>query len=423
MNIQHVKQEKRSSIKRFSRGKSDFIEYSILLIDNILLTKGDLSFIQKEMNNNTLPCELRSIAWRLFLKILPSHDMKSWIELTKSNRDKYFLMKNEKVEYITTIHNMIYKDKKINNEDDTKERFLLSKEYIFYKEAYDFIEDMKEVYDLFKLDLIKETVIYVYVTYRKSTEDFKFSSAPFLSILTLIVYSLFSSISSQLKSEFSEKDFVDKALVKGEVLEIGEIMRYLTMERYFESDCYVIFKSLLEEHDWKKTILSINTECLVRDSVYKSINNNKSIENTDDLTLIETLIMIINVKSPLLIHHFQENQFDLNMIFKYWYSTFFSSSFSLNDSMLLLDVVLSNEEQIKNEEADLCFLRPNLKLHFFLFVFASLFCYFEKEVLQIKDFQKFNDFFLIMHEKSIDFKEIIKDALSIREACSLVYMK
>ncbi len=398
---------RRSSKKILDRGKSDFIEYSMMLLENLLNTKGDITYIQNEMNNNTLPCEIRSIVWRVFLKILPKDDMSKWVKITKDKRDIY-KEKRKNLKSGEFLHDIIINKKKISPEDIKN-----YEELQFAEEAIEFIDDQSEIYDLFKQTFIKEVIVFNYVIYRINTKKFSFSSAPFLSILSNVVYSLYSSISNL---EIEVDDLIKRA-IEGETIELNEIMRYHTLESYFEADVFTIFESIMECHNVRDSIINLNKECSIAENIYNSDYQ------TLDCSLLELTMLIINTEKPELIKYMIENQLDFNMVFKYWLSTLFSSSLAYIDCTFLMDTILCNEEQIKNEEIELCFISNRIKLHFTYFLIGSVICFFSESIMKIKDLKELNDYLLFLQGKQIDLKYVVMKALKNREAMSLIYNK
>lgn len=398
---------RRSSRNILDRGKSDFIDYSMMLLENLLNTNGDITYIQNEMNNNTLPCEIRSIVWRVFLKILPKNDISKWVKITKDKRDIYKDRKKS-LKSSEFLHDIIINHKKILPQDIEK-----CEELKFAEEALEFINDQSEIYDLFKQSFVKEVIVFNYVIYRINTNKFNFSSAPFLSILASVVYALYSSISNL---EIEVDDLIKRA-IEGETIELNEIMRYHTLELFFEADVFTVFESLMEHHSIREVIINLNKECSVSENIYTSEYN------TLNCSLMELTMLIINTEKPELIKYMIENQLDLNMVFKYWLSTFFSSSFTYIDCTFLMDAILCNEEQIKNEEVELCFISNRIKLHFTYFIIGSLITILSESIMKIKDLKELNDFLLVLQGKQIDLKYVVMKALKNREAMSLIYNK
>ena len=399
--------------RRTSRGKSDFIEYSLLLLDNVITTQGSLSNIQFDMNNNTLPCEIRSIAWRLFLNVLPKQDSTKWIQITEKNREIYSKKKAE-----LKHKNCILKIIQNNNNITIEEKEVLeSDEYKYCSEALEFLNDLVEVYDLFKKDVFKETLVYIYIIYRLNTSQFKFSSAAILTLLSSIIYTLYSSMSH---NEIDYNDILEKS-VKEHKVQLSELFHFINHEAHFEHDIYSIYESILELHGQREIILKLNEESTVRD-IYLSTSTDETLDSLNS-SLMELLLLIIGSQKPKIIDHFRLYQLDLCMVFKYWTSTFFSSSFMYNDCAYLMDIIICNEEQIMNEEVILGFLNNKVKFHFLYFIISSFICYYEDTILKIKDLKELNDYFLMMHERSFDLKQILQKAIKSREAMALIYNK
>lgn len=395
-----------------SKGKSDYIEYSLVLLDSAI-REGNIEEIQAEMNNHTIPAELRSISWRIFLKILPIKDsLHTWISTTDQNRDIYF-EKISQFKYSEILRKLCHDPNFLEILKETNHEFLHSDEYKHYSDSIEFIRDISEIYDLFKLHFVIEVTTLVYILYRSSHSKFQVYTASFLNILASIVYSLYPSIShsnadyAELKGELHESKSV----------QIKKLYYFLTHEDYFEHDVYTIFENIMESHSHRETIMSLNKEVI---NTLIDINEDSPV-STIDCTMMELVMLMVKSSKPKIIEHFKTYSLDVNMVFKYWVSSFFSSSFLYEDVTYLIDILLCNQECIPTEHINLSFINQRIKFHFLLCTIASIICCCEGYILRTQDLKELNDYLLIMDKKISDLKLVLKRALNIREAMTLLY--
>ena len=75
--------------RRASTGKSGYLDSAISIIEDFQNSKDDLTHIVSKCLDRVLFNEIRSVAWRVFLNILPSKCSNEWVNLTKKNRANF----------------------------------------------------------------------------------------------------------------------------------------------------------------------------------------------------------------------------------------------------------------------------------------------------------------------------------------------
>lgn len=414
--------------RKSSKGRSDYIETSIFILESLFKENSNLNEIQILINNRTLPSELRTIAWKIFLKILPSNNStpKDWVIRTMKHREEYE-KKYNKINNLDIIENIINNKTTIEEvskcSSEQEKAFIQSKEFELFKYSYEFLSDnMSQIYDLFKNEVIIESFIKIYLTYVLNNDIKDFSHAPFLHILSAIIYSLFPSIIHQFSDNSCDliEKYNKKSLENNEIL-MKDLFNFLNSEAYFDHDVYIIFETILEEFKHKELIFNLNNQSKL------TVDLNE-IENLDptNITIVDLIAIMIKVQKCELSDYMAKYKLNISTIFKFWISTFFASTFSLDDVTYLIDAVLANESQLPNEEVNLWFINPNIKFHFIYFLFASLLCLGSDHLMKtekITELQEFNNHLLIGGLKIRDFKQVLNKALANRVAMSLLYMK
>lgn len=386
--------------RRASKGRSDFLDDSIKILESMFRTKGNERFsdVQSLILNNSLPNELRSILWKVFLDVLPiSGDSKQWVEITRKNKEKYLALNNDFKE-LETINKLLRKEIKESDLSEFKDTSI----YKNYSAARQFLdENLSEIYDLFKNESLAETLIRNYIIFRQYNENFEFSHQPFLHILSAIIYSLYPCIIHHYeKIDLEESD-------------TKSMFYFLNSEDNFDEDVYWIYDAILNGKKFKETILNINKET--------DLNNIKVVDDIQKINLktvnkLEFLYVLLMVENPGLINHMRKIQADISLVFKYWVTTLFSSSFTLENLIYILDIILSYDTLSKDDLED--GLTQNWPFKFLYFVSASIVNELNNDLLKITDHKEFNDYLLVNFNRKLDFKQIISNAFDIREKIS-----
>lgn len=390
--------------RRSSKGRSDFLDDSIKILESMFLAKGNNRFsdVNSLILNNALPNELRSILWKVFLDILPINgDAKEWIDITTKYKQKYSSL-NSQLKELDTITKIM---KKELNESDIPD-FKNTPIYKNYQAARQFLdENLSEIYDLFKNESLAETLIRNYIIFRHYNEDFEFSHQPFLHILSAVIYSLYPCIIHHY-----EKIDVEGSNTKS-------MFYYLNSEDNFDEDVYWIYDAILNGKRFKETILNINKET--------DLNNIKGKEEIQKLDLkavtkLEFLYVLLTVENPDLIKHMRKIQADISLVFKYWITTLFSSSFTLEHLIYILDIIFSYD-CISSEDYEDGVSQNNWPFRFLYFVSASIISELSEDLVKISDHKDFNDYLLVNFNRKLDFKQIISNAFDTREKLAGIY--
>lgn len=216
--------------RRSSTGRSKILESSINILSDFIQSKN-LEDIYGFVINNTLPGEIRSTAWRIFLNILDMNDSGNWAKTTKDLRDNYYkLSKNINEDIHKFLRNEI-------NEEQAK-ILVDEKSLIIISLARKELKQLSNNLDFFKSEIISEVV--VRMVYLWSILNSQFSDYDkIVSIVAGIVYSLYPSI---LHIDISMLGIDEDKLQN---LEVQSIFYYLNTEEHFDADIYTIFSTLM----------------------------------------------------------------------------------------------------------------------------------------------------------------------------------
>jgi len=383
--------------RRSSTGRSKIIEQSIDIITELSKSKS-LDDIFSFSINNSLINEIRSIAWRIALGLLPVNNVNVWALNTKKQRDVYY----QKSTKVVTESIVKYLRNELKSEEATK---LIDKAQIELLEKLR--KEIKQIteLDFFKSEIITEIIIrlsFLWGNLNPEVDDYRL----ILSYICCLVYSLYPSIlHMDLNSLNMSEDNLDN-------LEIQKIFYYLNNEEHFDADIFNIFDAIMN-----KGI----KQYLVKSKTYKNVELKVVLEN---LSKIE----------------------DNNGLFEY------TKNFSKNERILYFYLRLVNKEfvdRLLKNNVDLYKITQNIISHllsnfvnfdciiyYWDCIFTHDACFsLEKPLAHENNFMSFVDFVILalltLNEGKIDNneyekkfavsvltsnpKEVIKKAVKLRE--------
>jgi hypothetical protein len=260
--------EPKPTQRRSSTGRSTVIDNCITTLTELLNNNCNLEDISGMVINNTLPGEFRSIAWRVFLNVLPRKESPGeWVKATQANREKFDQLSKDKeiVEFTKVIRNEVSLDT-ISNKEITE----------CFNMAQNELGKLSANSDFFKSQIVAETLLRLYIIWRKNNEDFSApnpSSAliPFY-ILAEVIYALYPSI-LHFNSEITEIKINDDISPK-------VLFYFLNSEEYFDADVYSIFTTIINNSQIKEILKNYNNVPITDSETIKKI-----IENDEFLSL------------------------------------------------------------------------------------------------------------------------------------------
>lgn len=237
-----------------SVGKSSLVDLTINTINNYFTNSGDLEETKTLIINNTLPNELRSIAWRIFLNILPNNcEPIDWVKSTDSYRAEY--------------------EKKLSNSEltDIKQIIVNKNNTItgdlgnIYKQLQLRLEELQSHLEFFKSIIVGETLnrlFFVWYVNDSTKDDNQELIIKAYDILAGLIFALFPCIVPSQNDPISIKSKEDATP--------RALYYYLNSEDYFDADVYTIFNDLMnkkgiknlisskkEREDWNKTLQGV----------------------------------------------------------------------------------------------------------------------------------------------------------------------
>jgi len=223
-------------------GKSSSIEQSINIFSEMLKNNEcDLEEILNMVLNQKLPNELRSIAWRIFLGILPKDKpFYEWYQITQNFREKFEkLNQDEEIKKFTKVIRKESMGTLIASSPFKYEYFAVFQEK----------EKISYTYDFFKSEIVGETLIKIYLIWIKNNYEVSQlenvnnrNFYPFY-ILAGIIFSLYPSILF-LKPNIEEINFTEN-------IDPNSLFYFLNNEEFFDADVYCIFDNLMNNRNLK----------------------------------------------------------------------------------------------------------------------------------------------------------------------------
>ena len=386
--------------RRSSTGRSKILESSINILSDFIQSKN-LEDIYGFVINNTLPGEIRSTAWRIFLNILDMNDSGNWAKTTKDLRDNYYkLSKNINEDIHKFLRNEI-------NEEQAK-ILVDEKSLIIISLARKELKQLSNNLDFFKSEIISEVV--VRMVYLWSILNSQFSDYDkIVSIVAGIVYSLYPSI---LHIDISMLGIDEDKLQN---LEVQSIFYYLNTEEHFDADIYTIFSTLMS-----RGIQNFFSET----KIYKPISSSEIIDLLkieDEKLLLERARKLNKVDRILgfylrhvnkdLLEKISLQKDQIYNILESLISTVLEKDSSSENIIYFWDCIFLNEIYDISERN---FKFENDFLSFIDFIILSYI------VLNQENFGK-RDFNVLFSFQNLNGKDVVKKAIKLREKVNNIY--
>jgi hypothetical protein len=283
-------QERRRSNRSIS------IDKSILLLNEIILNKS-IDCLDGYVINNTLPDEIRIIAWKIFLGILPVDNPNSWVEITVSQRDKYqnILFEDEIVEVLKNIQLNEFKNEEFSS-------------------VFEEINKLKNKYDFFKSQIVGESLFKLFVIYLKLYKETFENTKWAFYILAGLIYILYPSV----------MPFTCK------LVEISTdpkwLLYYMNDEEHFDCDIFSIFDNLMNHKQLRHISFTKAPRQDILDIEDKVINN-IDMEFIAKLNPYERVsYYYLRVINPNLARYLFSIKLDLYDIFETWTASLLTST-------------------------------------------------------------------------------------------------
>ena len=330
--------------------KDDLNNSSTIFKDEILLNDNRINTLAELIKKNKLEekKELRPIAWKIFLGIIPEENksIEEWIDVVDSQRNEY----KEKLEKYCNIKKYKSIDPLLNNEN--KENVdLLNQEKSNDKNVINLINlDLIRTHQsikLFQNTKTKNILSNILYIYSKENEDIPYGQGmnELVSMLYICLYPYYFP--------FKGKQNVDKNEIKNYLNDIEshyeDIYLFFYDENEIQSDIYFLFealmikgiKNLYGKDDIKKDDLNYNLYELFPDLINDNSYEEKPTHlNLRSYLLIKEKLKIIDKK---LYNHFKKININCNYFLHRWFKCVFTREFDIKEVLCLWDKIFLYE--------------------------------------------------------------------------------
>jgi hypothetical protein len=346
--------------------------------------------------NNTLPVELRSIAWRIFLGILPREkSANELVQITKNKRVEF-----EKLNSHTEIELF---SKVIRKEEDISilPEGNLSQSYLLVQAELNRISSNN---DFLKSQIVAETLLRLFVIWKKNNENENSDVMANLHkfyILAEVIYSLYPTI---LHFNIAHEDFSENKIIDAKFL-----FYFLNQEESFDADAYVIFDHLIQKILNEVNFNNLKQNCQIKELIHKHIIDNQNLlplseeskSFISNLGRIEKIsYLYLNIVNPNLSKHLNSIKLDPYDVVNIWFSSLLAGSISFENLTYIWDNIF--------------FFTSNDSFRLFDFVAVSLINNISTQ-LMAGDIDSCRSLLMKYRENSLDLKEIIKKSLKLKE--------
>jgi hypothetical protein len=213
--------------KRRTSGRSISIDNSILLLKDIMRKKS-IDELDQYIINNTLPDEIRIIAWKIYLGILPIDQVESWFEITSMQRKRFTtILEEDEIDQIIKL----IRGLETNNDTFIDDFKLLKLELIKISMSYDFFKSQGE-------SILKLFCIYLKI-YKESFENNRWA----FYILCGLFYTLYPSIMHL--TDTTEENITDPRW----------LVNYINKEENFDCEVFFLFDNIINHKQLKNISL------------------------------------------------------------------------------------------------------------------------------------------------------------------------
>ena len=327
--------------------KADLHSSSIVFKDEILLNDNRINTLTElgKKNKFDQKKELRPIAWKIFLEIIPEENNKSleeWVDIIDSQRKEY-KKKLEKIISLKSIKGYKSIDPLLINENKSVEdndRSIISLINLDLERTHQSIE-------LFQNTKTKKMLSNILFIYSKENEDIPYGQGmnELISMLFICLYPYYFSPTDKLKIE---KDEIKKCLNDIESY-YEDIYYFFHSEDELESDLFFLFKSLMlkgiknlyGKDDIKKDDINYTLYELFPDIIKDNTDDERPTHlNLRSYMIVKEKLKIIDKK---LYNHFKNININCNYFLHRWFRCIFTREFDINEVLCLWDKIFLYE--------------------------------------------------------------------------------
>ena len=227
--------------------KAKIEEISKIFNENILLNSNIFESLKNFSKDGVLPNELRPIAWRIFLGILPNNsDKKEWVEKIDEQRMKY----KKKIKKYLSVKK--YKGDPLGGGNKKKERnynTLYEENELRRIINLDIVRTFQNI-NIFSQENIKKILLNILFIWSKENEEISYRQGmnELLAIFILCFYPFYFTLEDQQKP--TKDDIINYLNLKDEKVKneyIIKIYYYFHDEDEIESDLFFVFDALMKK--------------------------------------------------------------------------------------------------------------------------------------------------------------------------------
>ena len=326
--------------------KVDIKNSSNIFKNEILLNEDRINRLKEigEKNNFENLKELRPLAWKIFLGIIPeeSKSIEEWIDTIDSQRTEY----KNKLEKYCSLEKYRSIDPLLNNEDTEKEDLLNKDEdkSILNLINLDLVRTHQNI-DLFQKNKTKNILSNILYIYSKGNYDIPYGQGmnELVSMLYICLYPYYLP-----KKENHTKEEI-KEYLKDIESHYEDIYLYFHDEDELQSDIFYLFESIMlkgikdlyGKDDVKKDDKNYNIYELFPDIIKDLSNEERPIPlNLRSSLVIKEKLKVIDIK---LYNHFKRININCNYFLHRWFKCIFTREFDINDVSCLWDKIFLYE--------------------------------------------------------------------------------
>ena len=393
----------------------------IIAFSNYFLNSEDMSilnlkFINLCKNSNLENEQIRPMAWKIFLKVLPSKEnvyIKTWIEKTISDREKF-----EKIKLNENINSIKYKGDPLTiiaqnkNKNNNWNKFFDGHKLkeIIGKDINRTFQNLKLFQDNYVKELLTDILFYWSIQPENKKMSYRQGMNDLLSILFFAFFPYYFSINNNNKnnnniSSFYTKEEKEKLIsyCKEPIKNARQIYLFFHDEKYLIHDLFTIFSNMMSFGIKKlfETPLDIsNNSALIQEDFLNFKMEEKEIDIVYKRALDIYHNMLRNYDEQLF-SHLIKNKIDPTTYMVRWLRCLFCREFSYKVCIQLWDIIFLEE-----------FFQSDKKFQFVDYICIAMYENVKSSIIKSKEEEILQ---LLFKYPQIDSPfELIKNAYKIR---------
>ncbi|EKE40472.1 hypothetical protein ENUP19_0248G0058 [Entamoeba nuttalli] len=275
--------------------------------DTYLCDKELISLKKTAIFNGLSGLYLRTIAWRVWLGVLPTPISINWVEVIKQNREKYNLL----------IKKYFDGDKQRDNNTESNEDIKdlncrINKD----------IDRLFNMYDYFMDENFRNKIRRMLYIYAREHENMNYQQG-FHELIAILYHSIDFDLSEQVHIQWKNESSFPKEYIP--------VVQCLIDRYYIENDCYILFECLMKQLGF---VYEIKRE---QDRNETSVIQQKSDELFERINNIDKIYYDV-----LISHDIIPSVFGIR-----WIKMLFAREFHIEDVVEIWDAIFAYGENLK----------------------------------------------------------------------------